>query len=423
MMLSLIFPLLTGLISTPSDLLEFLKKPDTSYAYSVEKTQGATTTIRMTSQTWHGVEWKHQILYSLPEGAGKKGVAILYVTGDGPRPGDYSDIALMSHSTGMPIAMLFDEPNQPLWGLREDDLIAYTFKNYLDTGDTSWPLLFPMTRSAVRAMDTIQDATKNSSNPITSFVVTGASKRGWTTWMTAAIGDPRVKGVAPMVYDNLNIPAQMPHQIDSWGAYSEMIEAYTKLGLQSELNGGRGKKLGAMVDPYSYRANFRVPILVVKGSNDPYWAADAADLYFNNLRPAHWMFTVPNAGHALNGGFLASQTIGAFARSIAGEMSMPSLSPKLTIRHEGSQRIVTYRFKSPSGAVRIHPYVALANKTDFRKVKYEVPSLLENRPNAISFAVADTTSAAFFLEAIYKTPDGKEFGLSTPTKVIKKSTD
>jgi PhoPQ-activated pathogenicity-related protein len=419
-MSSLLLPILACLVSSPTELSQFLQRPDPSYSYSVEKTQGATTTIQMTSQTWHGIEWKHQILYNLPKGSGHRGVAILYITGDGPRPGDYIDISLMSISTGMPIAMLFDEPNQPLWGLREDDLIAYTFKQYLDSGDASWPLLFPMTKAALRAMDAIQSATKNSDNPITSFVVTGASKRGWTTWMTAAAGDPRIRGIAPMVYDNLNIPAQMPHQLDAWGAYSEMIEAYTKLGLQSKLVTANGKKLGEMVDPYSYRSKFHVPILVVRGSNDPYWAADAADFYFSALKPPHWMFTVPNAGHTLNGGFQAAQSIGAFARSIAGEFKMPELAPKLKIESGNSERIVSYTFFYPTGAIRIRPYLALSDSTDFRKSTYEDPKRIDDRPDKVSFAVPNNQNAAFFLEADYRTPDGHEFALSTVTKVLKR---
>jgi PhoPQ-activated pathogenicity-related protein len=418
-MLSLILPVVLGLIAPPPELSKFLNAPDSSYGFSIEKTQGQVTTIEMTSQLWHGVTWKHQILYSLPDARNHRGVAILYITGDGPRPGDYVDINLMSHSTGMPIAMLFDEPNQPLWGLKEDDLIAYTFKNYLDSGDATWPLLFPMTKAAIRAMDTIVEATKKSDNPITSFVVTGASKRGWTTWMTAASGDRRIKGIAPMVYDNLNIPAQMPHQLESWGAYSEMIEAYTKLGLQSQLGNDKGKKLGEIVDPYSYRDKFRVPILVVKGSNDPYWAADATDLYFKGLKPPHWLFTVPNAGHTLNGGFLAAQSIGAFARSIAGEFKMPELNPDLKVEVHNQDRFVTYHFKNTEGAIRIRPYVALSDTTDFRKSKYIEPTSEEVKADQISFTIPANRCAAFFLEAEYRTPDGREFGLSTPTQVLK----
>lgn len=419
-MLSALITLLTTLMAPPHELSDFLSKPDPAYSYRLDSIQGDTATLEMTSQIWHDIAWKHKILYRLPKTAGHRGEAILYITGDGPRPGDYTDIALMSTSTRMPIAMLFDEPNQPLFGLREDDLIAYTFQKYLETGDESWPLLFPMTKAAIRAMDAIVDYTKNSENPITSFVITGASKRGWTTWMTGASDDPRIRAIAPMVYDNLNIPAQMPHQIQQWGAYSEMIEAYTKLGLQSQLGNEKGRKLAEMVDPYSYRARFHVPILVVKGSNDPYWTADAADYYYNSLRPPHWMFTVPNAGHTLNGGFLAAQTIGAFARAISGEFPMPKLSPSLKISPQPAGRLVSYRFRVPSGAYLQRVWLATSVNTDFRKSKYAEPHYVAHTPTEVSFVVPNDQNAAFFLEADFKAPDGHEFGLSTPTKVLKR---
>src|SRR5690606_32270895 len=109
---------------------------------------------------------------------------------------------------------------------------AHTFEQYLRTGESDWPLLLPMVKSAVRAMDATQEyARQNWSMQLETFTVTGASKRGWTTWLTGAT-DPRATAIAPMVIDMLNMREQMKHQVATWGDYSDEIDDYTRRGLQ-----------------------------------------------------------------------------------------------------------------------------------------------------------------------------------------------
>src|SRR5437762_2893112 len=136
---------------------------------------------------------------------------------------------------------------------KDDALIAETFVRHLKTKDDSWPLLFPMVKSLVRAMDALQEfARQEWKKPVKDFIVSGGSKRGWTTWLTGA-ADPRVRAIAPLVIDTLNMPVQMEHQLKSFGTYSLMIKDYTERGLVPMPDTAEAKRLWSMVDPYLYR--------------------------------------------------------------------------------------------------------------------------------------------------------------------------
>jgi PhoPQ-activated pathogenicity-related protein len=157
--------------------------------------------------------------------------------------------------------------------------------------------LFPMTKAAVRAMDALQSV----DGGLRRFVVTGASKRGWTTWLTGAF-DERVAGIVPVVFDNLRFEAQLPHQLVTWGRYSERIGDYTGRGLAALIHTPRGQELVGEVDPWSHRRRLnRLPKLVVNGTNDPYWTVDAIRLYWDGLGGEKSVLYVPNGGHGISG--------------------------------------------------------------------------------------------------------------------------
>lgn len=407
----------------PHELYDYLSRKDSAFKYGFRNE--AKGEIEMISQVWQGKPWKHTILMRQPSKLQTRGTAILFITGDGPRPGDYLDLSLITEATGMPTAMLFDIPNQPTFGKKEDDLIAYTFDKYLSTGDSSWPLLFPMAKSAIRAMDAVEEMTKNSLNPIHHFVVTGASKRGWTTWFVGAAKDKRVKGIAPMVIDNLNVPKQMKHQIDSWGVYSEEIQDYTRRGLQAKLETPEGQRLGKIVDPYSYRGNIKVPTLIVKGANDPYWTVDALSQYWDDLRQPKWVVTVPNAGHDLGNKVEAIESIGAFARAIAGDFKMPKQTWSIAETHDAAPSIKVALKTDGPPLVKLLVWAAESSTLDFRKSKYKTIASLSMVGNksakaspAILVAISKTQNTALFAEARYQVGT-RQFSLTCPTQVFR----
>ena len=120
-------------------------------------------------------------------------------------PGNTGVYIQIAEKLKTPVAVLLNVPKQPMFeGLVEDEIISLTFDKFLTTEETDWPLLLPMTKSAVRGMDAMQAFCKQEWKlKIEHFTVTGASKRGWTTWLTGAM-DNRVNAIAPMVIDTLN---------------------------------------------------------------------------------------------------------------------------------------------------------------------------------------------------------------------------
>ncbi|HEX2493697.1 MAG TPA: PhoPQ-activated protein PqaA family protein, partial [Steroidobacter sp.] len=223
-------------------LAEYLARPDPSFGWR-ELGAGRIADAQyveylMTSQSWRGVQWKHQLFVLRPAKMnGKARQGLLFIHGgrwkpeyehNGQRkqttlPREALVFARLADMIGAPVGVLRQVPFAPLFDRKEDALIAYTFDQYLRTGESDWPLLLPMVKSAVRAMDVMQKVIREKwAASIDSFTVTGASKRGWTAWLTAA-SDARVTAVAPMVIDVLNMQLQMDHQRATWGDVSEEI--------------------------------------------------------------------------------------------------------------------------------------------------------------------------------------------------------
>ncbi|MCS7254750.1 MAG: PhoPQ-activated protein PqaA family protein [Armatimonadota bacterium] len=324
--------------------------------------------LHMVSQEWQGIKWEHGLNVYVPASLKHPHMAGLFITGGRVSNNDDNYGKIISTFMGAPLVFLYDIPNQPLFGgLREDDLIAHTFSEYLKTGDETLPLLLPMVKSAIKAMDAVQAFLKDKLGiELKGFVLTGASKRGWTTWLTAAC-DERVKGIVPIVFDNLNFVAQMPYQLKMFGRYSEMIEEYTRRGLMEQMNTERGKRLVQLVDPYFYRHRFIMPKLIVNATNDRYWAVDALKFYWDELPGEKWALYVPNAGHSLEGQYeRVIAALVAFFHHIAGGAPFP----KMKWRFDDAKGKLTLRFSSEPKPTGVTIWVAKSSITDFRDAKW-----------------------------------------------------
>lgn len=450
------------LAAAETALDRWVKAPDPSFAWKIEDERplpdGARAfVVRLTSQTWQGIPWRHWLWVVAPRELRHPSRAILLVEGGTNREGvptgaprDVLEVARAANATGSLAAVLFQVPNQPLLGgLHEDALIATTFAKYLETGDPTWPCLLPMTKSAVRAMDAVQAVAREKlSAEVTGFGVTGSSKRGWTTWLAGAV-DSRVVAIAPRVIDTLDFPRQMELQRKSFGGYSEQIHDYTDRGLPELLGTPKAKALVDIVDPWSYRERFAMPKLIVLGTNDPYWPVDAASVYFDGLPGPKSLHYVPNAGHGLGAG--AGEAIAAFWASVLDGKPLPAIEwemrPEARKTGEaddagaagkgagvgkgaaagkggkggkgggGGQAVL--RVKAPR-PLRAELWRATSATRDFRKARWSVEPLPEAGEGAFEARISlpEAGLAAVFARLAYPSPIGGEFALSTTIHVL-----
>ena len=409
-----------------ADLHEYVKKPDDSFKWALKaKTaaaSGTVYTIELTSQTWQGIRWEHLMVVYVPDGV--KVSDTLFLWNDGGRPDPLKSFLAfeLSKRGKVPVAFLYGIPNQPLFeGKKEDALIAETFVRFLTTEDESWPLLFPMVKSLVRGMDALQAFAETEwKTELKSFVVAGASKRGWTAWLTGA-ADPRVKAIAPCVIDMLNFGKQLPHQVTSFGKPSDMIRDYTNRGLIPIPDTPVAKKLWSMVDPWMYREKVPMPKLLVLGSNDPYWPQDALNLYWDDLTGDKWVLYVPNAGHGLDQVHADGRkdrnrvlsTLSHYARC----QTLGEPLPKLTWKHTDASEQMKLTVTSDPAPKAARLWVADAPTRDFRKARWdEKPATLEKGMAAGTVDRPSEGWRTFFAELEYE-KDGQPFYLSTQLRM------
>ena len=374
----------SGGVTAPSDALAtYVARADKNLAWrQVDSGKIGTADYveyLLTSQTWRGVEWKHQLFVLRPANMARdERHALLFVHGgrwkaeyEGERgrtqlPSEALLFARLAESIGAPVGVLRQVPFAPMFDKTEDALIAYTFDQFLQTGEKDWPLLLPMVKSTVRAMDAMQSIVREQwGAPIDSFTVSGASKRGWTAWLTAAV-DKRVMAIAPMVIDVLNMRAQMDHQRETWGEVSDEIRDYAALDLPTRLKTARGQELLSMVDPFSYRQQLTRPKMILLSTNDRYWPLDALKLYWSELPGPKHVLYVPNQGHGLRDADRVIGAVSAVHRYAAAGKPMPATEWAFA----SSPGEVKVQVKSDREARKVLVWSAQSPTKDFREARW-----------------------------------------------------
>ncbi|MBN1480856.1 PhoPQ-activated pathogenicity-like protein PqaA type [candidate division KSB1 bacterium] len=413
--------------TTPENALQhYLKNKDKSFSWelveSFESGSATAYTIHLTSQQWREIIWTHQLTVIVPPVVNHSG-ALLFITGGSNTDGkpnfkkhDHETIQMMTpiaEKNHAIVAVLYQVPNQPLFGdLTEDEIISYTLHNYRQDKDLTWPLLFPMVKSAVRAMDVVQAfAKKELAKTVDKFVVSGASKRGWTTWLTGA-NDPRVVAICPMVIDVLNMPVQMDYQIAVWQDYSPQIEDYVKLEIPQAVSTPEGQELVTMIDPYSYREKLTMPKMIFIGTNDEYWPVDAVKHYINDIPGDNFIHYTANAGHGLGDGEEALKTLSAFFAETLEGVKHPVCSWGISEQGNGLLLLVDVEDMAMHRAVL---WTAESKDRDFRDAVWLSTQVAGEGAPEVHVPVDYPAQGykAFYVDVFYEHPNGGEYAKST----------
>jgi PhoPQ-activated pathogenicity-related protein len=410
----------------PPDLTDYVKKADPSFAWRLngkaDADGGTIYTLDLVSQTWHDIKWEHKVQVFVPKGVKPTATVVLWNQGGVPNAASGVFGMGIAQKVGAPVAFVYGIPNQPLLGdKREDALIAETFVRYLETKDGSWPLLFPMVKSLVKAMDAVQAFARDEwKTDVKHFVVTGASKRGWTSWLTAATGDPRVKAIAPLVIDTLNMPVQAKNQVTAFGKPSLMIRDYVERGLVPVPDTTEARKLWTMIDPWVYRDRLTVPKMIINGANDPYWPLDALNSYWDDLKGEKYVLYVPNAGHDLRESDTtgkkellpgrALNTLAAFCKCQVFDKPMP----KMNWVCKEADGVCRLDVESAARVRAARVWQAKSDTRDFRPARWSAEA---RDPGSVTVKAPEKGFAAFYAEYEYEM-DGLMFTLCTQLRIL-----
>ena len=162
-----------------------------------------------------------------------------------------------------------------------------------------------MAKSIIKAMD----ATQKILPEIESFVLSGASKRGWAVWL-AAIEDERVSAIIPIVIDALNTQANIKHICDSYkGICPISLRDYKAEGITERITSDGFTDLMTIEEPLNYLNSgkdkyiqrFSIPKYMIYASGDDFFVPDSSKFYFQQLPGNNYIRYLPHAMHYLAG--------------------------------------------------------------------------------------------------------------------------
>lgn len=333
-------------------LRDYVQSPDSTFRYeivhSVPGENADFLVLKMYSQHWltpdivDQTEWWHWVSMVVPKDTPHE-TGMLWIGGgstNSKMPENPDPLILAaSTQTNSIVAQIHNVPFQPItfandtFGERyEDEIISYGWRKFLEGGakdeDAIWLARFPMTKAAKLAMDAMTAVVKDKYNKnLSSFVVGGASKRGWTTWTTAAVDD-RVVGIVPVVIDLLNLVPSFQHHWRNYGFWAPAVGDYVREGVMDWVGTPEFDRMMEITEPYSFLAEYDMPKLLINAAGDEFFQPDSWKFYWEALPGEKHVMYVPNFGHDI-GDSDALPNLISFYGSILNKSSRPTYDWKI----------------------------------------------------------------------------------------------
>ncbi|UJR14404.1 hypothetical protein I4U23_001401 [Adineta vaga] len=396
--------------STPLD--DYVHTPDPTFAWKrIQMYPYSTHTIHilnMTSQQWFDASfstqsiWWHYMIVTVPKVLRRSETAFLLISGgsnNNPIPTGSWTTAL-ALNTGSVAVELRQIPNQPIEFLAdplhksrtEDAIIAWTWKTFIESNgsDPHVLLRMPMTKAVVRGMDATQEFLRQQEIPAPEhFIISGLSKRGWTTWTTAAVDNKRVIGAIPIVMDMLNLRQNMKGHYQSLAGWTYDFEDYYVENITMYLDNPYLQVMANIVDPYVYFDRYRsIRLYQIQAADDEFFLPDSEDFFWNDLQKAtngSFLRRIPNVGHSISG---YNESLQSFYSSVCDQKKLPSVTWNRTIYDSYAEIIaVVYvgdGHPEPTGAIGLKAQTIAGTKRDFRQARID-PTTGKVVPNPVKW--------------------------------------
>lgn len=333
-------------------LKDYVNGPSPDFSYEIVRSVPGEEfdfhVLRMVSQNWltsdevNETEWWHWVSIIVPKDS-PFDTSLIWIGGGstGTKMPEEPN-ALLIEAAKQTNSIVAEIHNIPFQGLtfvgdrlderKEDEIIAYGWRKFLEGGardeDAIWLARFPMTKAVKLGMDAVTEVVeKNYQKKLNSFVVGGASKRGWTTWTTAATDD-RVVAIIPVVIDMLNLEESFDHHWKNYGFWAPAVSEYVEEGVMDWMGTPEFDRLLEITEPYSFRADFDMPKLLINAAGDQFFQPDSWEFYWNELIGEKHMQYVPNFGHDLSESDALPNMISFYA-SVLNQSPRPSYDWKV----------------------------------------------------------------------------------------------